>query len=173
MNDKELPEVMPLDSNYARLVKLATFASIAVAFLLILTKFLVLALTESSTMLASLTDSVMDLLASLINFIAIRYAMQPADSDHRYGHFKAESLASLAQCTFILGSSLFLIMHGAKSIINPSQLENLDFGIIVSLIALVVTAILTFFQGYVIKKTKSSIIEADRLHYLSDIFFLF
>lgn len=159
------------NDNYHRLVKFASIASLVVVTTIIFSKLLIFALTNSSTLLASLTDSVMDLLASLINFIAIRYSMIPADDDHKYGHFKAESLASLAQCTFILGSSLFLVIHGVLNIISPRELFNLDLGIIVSIVALILTILLTIFQTYVIKKTKSNIIVVDRLHFLSDIFF--
>jgi len=49
------------------------------------------------TVLASLVDSLMDALASLINLMAVRLSLQPADDDHRFGHGKAEALAGLGR----------------------------------------------------------------------------
>ena len=157
--------------KYAKLVKSASLLSVFVAATLIFLKLFVLIVTGSSTILASFTDSVTDLFASLINFFAILLALKPADLDHRYGHYKIEALASLSQCAFILGSSLFLVFFGIFSIIEDRKLESLDVGIIMIVISTILTIIVCVFQTYVIKKTNSSVISADRLHYLSDILF--
>ena len=76
-------------------------ASTATAGILILAKLVAWLMTGSSSLLASLTDSLMDISASLINLFALRYSLTPADHDHSFGHGKAESLASLAQAAVI------------------------------------------------------------------------
>src|SRR5256886_17026535 len=58
-------------------------------------------LTGSLSVWASLLDSVLDLFASTLNFIAVRAASRPADEDHAYGHGKAESLTGLFQAIVI------------------------------------------------------------------------
>lgn len=158
-------------SVYAKLVTCAGVASTVVAAILIIGKLLVLLLTQSSTILASLTDSLMDIIASIVNLVAIRYAIVPADEEHRFGHWKAESLAGLAQCAFIAGSAIFLLFHGFVRLFNPVELVHLDTGIYVTVFAIILTAGLYCFQTYVISKTSSQAIMADRLHYSTDVLF--
>ena len=95
--------------HYSRWVTLASMAAVTTATLLILGKLIAWLMTDSSSLLASLTDSFMDISASLINLLAIRYALAPADEEHRFGHGKAESLAGLVQSAFISGSALLLV----------------------------------------------------------------
>ena len=158
-------------ASYSRWVTLAGLASTATAGILILAKLVAWLMTGSSSLLASLTDSLMDISASLINLFALRYSLTPADHDHSFGHGKAESLASLAQAAFITGSALVLVMNGFSRLINPEPLNNLDIGIWVTLGSLALTLVLVAFQSLVVQKTQSQAIRADRLHYQSDVLF--
>lgn len=158
-----------VNARYKKLVILAGFASVATAILLIVMKFVVWMMSGSATILASLTDSLIDLGASFINLLALKFALSPADKEHRFGHFKAEALASLTQSAFICGSALLLIINGYDRLVKPQPIGYIDIAIYVSIASIVLTVILTFFQGYVCKLTGSEAIEADRFHYLSDV----
>src|ERR1700749_2730092 len=91
-----------------RLRRLATYASVSVAGLLISAKFAAWLETGSVALLSSLVDSLLDAAASLVNLLAVRHAMSPADREHRFGHGKAEPLAVLCQSAFIIGSAILL-----------------------------------------------------------------
>ncbi|MFQ5786163.1 MAG: cation transporter, partial [Alphaproteobacteria bacterium] len=78
-------------------MRLATAASVAVASVLIVVKVFAWLLTDSVSVLSSLVDSVIDVMASIVNLLAVRHALQPADREHRFGHGKAEPLAALGQ----------------------------------------------------------------------------
>ena len=78
----------------------ATYASVAVAAVLIAVKFAAWLETGSVALLSSLVDSLLDAVASLVNLVAVRHAMSPADREHRFGHGKAEPLAVLGQSAF-------------------------------------------------------------------------
>lgn len=151
-------------------VKLASRASLATALTLILIKLLAWLYSGSASMLASLTDSFADALASIVNFIAIRYALVPADHDHRYGHGKAEPLASLAQSAFILGSAFLLLFYGGERLLNPAPVEHATLGVVVSIVAIVMTLALVALQKRALAATKSTVVEADSLHYKSDLY---
>lgn len=155
--------------HYSRWVTLASVAAVATATLLIIAKLTAWLMTGSSALLASLTDSFMDVSASLINLFAVRYALAPADEEHRFGHGKAESLAGLVQSAFICGSALLLVMHGISSLFNQAPLLRLESGIWVSVGSIVLTLLLVGFQQWVIRKTNSVVIKADMLHYRSDL----
>ena len=153
----------------SRLLHLATYASVATALVLIITKLVAWFLTGSVSILASLVDSVMDSLASLINLAAVRYSLQPPDAEHRFGHGKAESLAGLAQAAFICGSAIFLVLHAIERIRFPHELEELSIGIGVMLVAIVLTLGLLAIQKHVVARTGSTAIKADALHYTTDV----
>ncbi|MCX8713238.1 cation diffusion facilitator family transporter [Gilliamella sp. B3464] len=153
---------------YEKLVKRATLSAVLISIVLIIIKLLTCWLTGSISLLASLLDSSIDLLASGLNFFLVRYALKPADDDHTFGHGKAESLAALAQSTFIIGSATIVLLSSVKSVISPSEIQVPLLGIIISIISTVITAFLVLYQKYVIKLTRSKAIEADMLHYSSD-----
>jgi ferrous-iron efflux pump FieF len=152
-----------------RLLKLATYASITTAAILIAAKLGAYLLTNSVSVLASLVDSLMDAGASLINLLAVHYALAPPDKEHRYGHGKAESIAGLAQATFIAGSGLFLILESVDRLIHPKPLAEVGVGLGVMIFAIIATVILMMIQHHVIKRTRSTAIRADALHYKTDL----
>lgn len=159
--------ITPAESQ--RLLKLATYASIITAGILIAAKLGAYLLTNSVSVLASLVDSFMDAGASLINLLAVRYALAPPDREHRYGHGKAESVAGLAQATFIAGSGVFLILEAVDRLLHPKPLEAIGIGLGVMVFAILATLILMAIQHYVIKRTRSTAIRADALHYKTDV----
>ncbi|PIW61725.1 cation diffusion facilitator family transporter [Shewanella sp. CG12_big_fil_rev_8_21_14_0_65_47_15] len=161
---------MTQTSQYDFWVKLASRASVATALTLITIKLLAWLYSGSASMLASLTDSFADALASIINFVAIRYAIVPADHDHRYGHGKAEPLASLAQSAFIMGSAFLLLFYGGERLITPAPVEHATLGVGVSVVAIVLTLALVMLQKRALAATNSTVVEADSLHYKSDLF---
>ena len=156
-------------ADNARLLKLASAASVATAGSLVLAKLAAWYVTGSVSLLASLVDSVMDSIASLINMVAIRYSLQPADAEHRFGHGKAEPLAGLAQAAFISGSAVFLIFHAVDRLRYPHELEHMGIGYGVMLLAIVLTVALLALQRHVIRLTGSTAIRADALHYATDL----
>ena len=156
------------DNN--RLLKQATYASVATASVLILAKLTVWFMTGSMSLLATLLDSTMDVLASLITLFAVRIAITPADDDHHFGHGKAEQLAVLAQSAFIGGSAVVLLLNTLDRITGDEIIvENESAGIAVMIFSLVATVGLLAFQRHVIKKTDSPAIKSDSLHYQVDL----
>jgi len=163
----ESPPTPP--EEVARLMRLATYASIAVATILIIAKAGAWGMSGSVSLLATLIDSTLDALASLINLLAVRHALSPADKEHRFGHGKAEALAGLGQAVFIAGSAVFLMLEGARRIVGPVPLESYGLGMMVMLFSIAATLLLLAFQRHVIRKTNSTAIKADALHYRTDL----
>ena len=155
--------------RYKKLVMIAGGASVATAILFIIIKFVVWVISSSTVIFASLTDSIFDLLASLVNLLALKFSLSPPDKEHLYGHHKSQALASLAQAAFIGGSSVLLVIHGIERCLHPQGVLYLDLAIIVSVISIVITVLLVLLQTYVYRLTRSEAISADRLHYLSDV----
>ena len=156
-------------NQMAKLMRLATYASVTVAAILIVVKIGAWLATESVSLLSSLVDSLLDAGSSLINLFAIYHALQPADREHRFGHGKAEALAGLAQAAFIAGSGVFVMLEAIDRLFNPRAIDNGEFGIGVMVFAILLTSILVLFQAYVVRKTGSIAIQADSFHYRVDV----
>lgn len=159
-----------MQKDYSSEVKKAANLAVTTAFILIVAKSLAWWKTDSVSILASITDSLLDLLASLMNLFILRYSLASADRDHTFGHGKAESLAALAQSAFISGSAILLLLYGVQRLSAPQPLENAGIGIAVIVFSLIATFALTAYQALVIKHTDSPAIKADRLHYQTDLY---
>lgn len=155
-------------SEHARLLRLATRASVAVACTLIVAKAIAWWLSGSVSMLAGLTDSALDGVTSLLNLLAVHYALRPADDDHRYGHGKAESLAGMAQALFIGGSAVLIALQAYERIKHPEPVGAPWISIAVIVFSLGLTLALLMLQHRVVKATGSNAVRADSLHYRSD-----
>ncbi|WP_296251749.1 cation diffusion facilitator family transporter [Pseudomonas sp. UBA4194] len=160
---------MPTSKEHARLLRLATRASLAVASILIVAKAIAWWMSGSVSLLAGLTDSVLDGAASFLNLLAVHYALRPADDDHRYGHGKAEALAGMAQALFIGTSALLIGYQAIKHLQDPQPLGDAGVGIAVMLLSLALTVALLALQYRVIRETGSTAVRADSLHYRSDL----
>lgn len=160
---------MNISPSHARLMRLATGAALAMALTLALAKAVAWWLSGSVSLLAGLTDSLLDGAASLLNLIAVHYALRPADEDHRYGHGKAEALAGLAQALFVGASAVLVAVQGVKHLQDPHPLGAPGLGIAVMIASLVLTSALLLFQRHVVKVTGSTAVRADSLHYRSDL----
>lgn len=153
----------------ARLMRTATYASVAVAGTLIVVKLVAWRFTDSVSLLSTLIDSLLDAAASMISLLAVRHALMPADREHRFGHGKAEPLAALGQTAFIAGSAIFLVLEAGHRLFAPRPVLHVEVGIGVMILAIAVTFALTRFQAHVVRKTGSVAIKADSLHYVGDI----
>ncbi|MDI9408376.1 MAG: cation diffusion facilitator family transporter [Candidatus Pacebacteria bacterium] len=153
-----------------RLIRLATEASVAVAIILLLVKGAVYFKSQSLAILSTALDSGLDVVASVMNLVAVRIAYSPADDDHHFGHGKAEPLAGLAQTLFMGVSSTLLLVMSVQDLIHPTPIRNIDWGLAVVIGSTLVTLVLVEFQRRVLKSRYSVAVSADRLHYSSDIF---
>ena len=154
----------------SRLMTYATIASVVTALLLIVVKIIAWYMTGSLSLLATLVDSVMDAVASLITLVAVRISLTPADAEHRFGHGKAEYLSVLMQAAFISGSAIVLFLQAIKRLASDNTpLVNENIGIAVMVISISATTALLVFQRYVVRCTDSTAIAADAMHYKVDL----
>lgn len=155
----------PYDSG---LVKKASYASVCVAVILIVIKFIAWYATNSLSLQATLIDSLLDAAASIINMIAIRHAHRPPNEKYRFGHGKSEAIAAIGQSLFITGSGLWLVYEGTHRLLDQEPITGSAMGIGVMVISMALTYFLIKFQLYVVERTNSAAINADSLHYRSD-----
>ncbi|GGK00462.1 cation diffusion facilitator family transporter [Pseudomonas matsuisoli] len=155
--------------DHARLLRCATCAALATALLLAAAKAIAWWMSGAVSLLAGLTDSLLDSAASLLNLLAVHYALRPADDDHRYGHGKAEALAGLGQALFIAASAILVGLQAIERLADPQPLGTTGIGILVMVLSLALTTALLLYQRHVVRVTGSTAIRADSLHYRSDL----
>lgn len=160
-----------LPHNHARatLTSRAAIASVSMALCLLGLKAWAAWETQSVSMLGSLADTGLDIVASLVTLYSVRLAAQPADHDHRFGHGKAEALAALFQTGLIVASAIAIGWRGVSQFGSTAAPEHPELGIAVSVVAMIATYALITYQKYVVKQTGSVAIHADHVHYSSDL----
>lgn len=146
-----------------------TRLSVGVAVVLIILKAFVLGASGSVSILASLADSSLDLVASLATFFAVRWAAAPPDDEHRFGHGKGEALAALFQAGLVVASSIFIGWEAIQRLIDPRPVTAGLYGVAVMVLSIAVTGWLVWMQGRAIKASGSMAVEADRTHYAADL----
>jgi ferrous-iron efflux pump FieF len=147
----------------------AALASVTLALVLLVAKAWAAYRTGSTAMLGSLADTALDVIASLTTLLGVRIAAMPADLDHRFGHGKAEALVALAQVVLISLSAIGIGWRAVDRLINGAQTQAMGDGIAVSLLAILFTFGLLWYQRQVIARTGSVAIRTDNIHYTSDL----
>jgi ferrous-iron efflux pump FieF len=147
----------------------AALASVSLATLLLGLKGYAAAKTGSVAMLASLADTGLDLVASLVTLYGVHVAAQRADEHHRFGHGKAEALAALFQVALIAASAVAIAARAVMALAESAPTASPEAGIVVSIVAAGATIALLAYQKAVLARTRSIAIGADNLHYKSDL----
>ena len=147
----------------------AALASVSLALVLLVAKGWAAYQTGSTAMLGSLADTALDVIASLTTLLGVRIAAMPADHDHRFGHGKAEALVALAQVVLIAISAIGIAWRAVDRLIHGAETQALGDGVAVSLLAIVFTFVLLWYQRRVIARTGSVAIKTDNVHYKSDL----
>jgi len=155
--------------QYRVWVRRSGIMTIAFALSIVAIKLYAAVETNAASMLASLMDAMVDVAVSLLNFIALRYALKPADDDHRFGHGKAEAVMALFQAAFLSGAAFVLLYQGFNRFFVPAPIGGISTGIWSMVICSAMTLTLVLLQRWIIQKTGSLAVRADQAHYRSDL----
>lgn len=147
----------------------AGYAAVFIVSILILIKTYAYYQSGSLGILSSLTDSIMDSLVSIMALASIYYAKRPADADHRWGHGKMEAVSALFQSAVIAGGGVFIIFESLNALFHPAVITHHETGIYVMGVSIVLSLILVMIQRRALSQTRSLALEADNVHYASDV----
>jgi len=137
---------------------------------LVIMKFIAGFLSGSVSVISEAIHSLMDILAAVIAFFAVRISDNPADKEHPYGHGKFENVSGVIEALLIFIAAIWIIYNAIHRFLIKAPIENASIGIIV----MSLSAIANFFVSRnlyrVAKKTDSIALEADALHLKTDIY---
>jgi ferrous-iron efflux pump FieF len=147
----------------------AIMVPITVSVMLLLVKTYGYFITDSLSILSSLLDSMMDIVVSVFNMVAVIYASKPADEDHRFGHNSIEDIVGLIQATFIATSAFLILYKAVNSFIEPQVITNSVEGVWLMVFSFAGSFLIVLYQKIILSKTKSVVVESDMMHYLTDV----
>lgn len=149
--------------------KRATLISLLAAVILASLKLVVGLATGSLGVLAEAAHSGLDLVATLLTFLAIRMAARPPDATHTYGHGKIENLAALAETLLLLLTCVWIVHEGVTRLIRGEAQVSLSiWAFAVLSLSIVVDFSRSRLLRSIARKYKSQAMEADALHFSID-----
>lgn len=157
------------DPNHGADTRNVTLLSVLVAALLVSAKLVIWLSSGSVALMASMADSGLDLVASSTTFFAVRYAAAPPDSEHRWGHGKAEAFASLMQAGLVFASFALVGQEAIQRLITPRPVAQEGWALAVMGLSILLTGVLIFAQSWLLRRRQSVAVSADRTHYAADL----
>jgi len=137
---------------------------------LVIMKFIAGILSGSVSVISEAIHSMMDLLAAVIAFFAVRISDNPADEEHPYGHGKFENVSGVIEALLIFIAAIWIIYEAIHKLLIKAPIENASLGIIVMTISAITNFFVSRHLYRVAKRTDSIALEADALHLKTDIY---
>jgi len=153
----------------SQITKVTARLSVAVASVLIIIKLAAWLMSDSVALLSSLADSGLDGAASIFTLLAVSYAAQPPDEEHRHGHGKAEGFAAMMQAMLVGISAALVATEAIDHLLDPKPIQHSALALGVMAVSIALTLLLVTAQGRAIAKTGSVATKGDRAHYVADL----
>ena len=147
----------------------ATVIAISVSIILAIAKVTVGFLSGSVAVIASALDSVMDMVVSIFNNIALKVSESKPNRKFNYGKGKIEGIAALFEGVVIIASGLFIIYEAIDKLIHHKIITHINISMYVMAFSIVLVLGLVLFLNYIAKKTDNLVIKSDALHYKTDL----
>jgi cation diffusion facilitator family transporter len=143
--------------------------SVVVALLTIVLKTLAWWLTGSVGLLSDALESFVNLAGALFALTMVTIAQRPADTDHPYGHHKAEYFSAGFEGILVMGASLAIAWAAVARLWNPQPLEQLSWGLVLSLVSTALNGLLAWAMLRAGRQHRSMALEGDARHLLTDV----
>jgi cation diffusion facilitator family transporter len=143
--------------------------AIALSLILAVGKGTVGFICGSLAIMSAAFDSILDVVASMINLVFIKKADAPPDFEHQFGHGKLEAYAALLQSVIIFITGLFILYTAVKKILNPTVMDLNILSISMMIVAIIFSLAITVMLSRVAKRENSQALRGDALHYQIDV----
>lgn len=147
----------------------ATIIAMITAFFLAIIKMIIGVISGSIAIISSAVDSLLDMLVSFFNVIAVHNASKNPDKNFNYGRGKIEALAAFIEGAVILVSAIFILKESIVKFQYGEKIAEFGLAFGVMIFSFLVTLVLVIFLSKIAKKTKNLVILSDVLHYKTDL----
>jgi cation diffusion facilitator family transporter len=143
--------------------------SIAAAIVTISLKSYAAYVSQSVGLLSDAMESCVNLVAAVVTMLALKWSEAPPDAEHPFGHAKGELLAALLEGALVFVAGFAILVTSVFRFVHPAPIEQASLGVGISLVATLVNGVVGLTLLRVGKKLRSSALEADGAHLLSDV----
>lgn len=150
--------------------KNAALLSVASNSLLIVMKLVAGSLSGSVSIISEAIHSMMDLVAAVIAFFAVRLADAPPDEDHPYGHEKFENVSGVIEGVLIVVAAGWIIFEAVHKLLAPEPMGAVGWGVAVMAVSALVNFLVSRLLYKVAREEQSMALEADALHLKADVY---
>ncbi len=169
--DSELVEALSATSRFAPPQDLSRFAwlSILTSLVIIAMKTVAWLVTGSVSLLSDAAESLVNVAAAVVALIALKVAIRPPDSNHHFGHSKAEYFSAMSEGTMIFLAAGIILYSSVERFFNPRPLGHLGIGIGISILAGVLNCVVAVILIRAGRQHRSSTLVADGKHLMTDV----
>jgi cation diffusion facilitator family transporter len=154
--------------DHGRTKTRAAGLSIASNSTLIALKLVAGFLTGSIAIITEAVHSSIDLIASIVAYVSVRKAGEPADPEHPYGHAKVENLAAAFEGVLILLGAALIAFESVRRLVEPHPVGLLGFGIAVIALSMVANVGVSTYLRRRARETDSPALAGDAAHLRTD-----
>ncbi|WP_188490566.1 cation diffusion facilitator family transporter [Williamsia phyllosphaerae] len=155
----------PARADLSRYALISIVASVVVITL----KIIAWRVSGSVGLLSDAAESMVNVVAAVGAFIALRVAARPADDDHNFGHTKAEYFSAVFEGVMIVIAAGIIIVAATERLLNPSELDSVGLGLVISLVATAINGGVGVLLLRIGRRHRSLSLEADGKHLLTDV----
>jgi cation diffusion facilitator family transporter len=138
------------------------------ALILLVAKLIAWRLTHSVTLLTDALESIVNVVAGFIGLYTVIFAARPRDSNHPYGHGKAEFVSAAIEGTLIAITGLVIVYEAVRRLFYPGHLDQLGTGLIISIFAGLINLCIGWYAVKLGTEKRSPTLEAAGKHLLTD-----
>lgn len=157
-----------LSRREQRELRRATYLSLFVSVVLLVAKFWAYNMTHSQAIFSDAVESIVNVFTALGAILVIIYSARPADSGHPYGHGKVEYFSAAFEGGLIVFAALFIFIEAGKALIEKKTATQLDFGLLLTVVAGVINLGLGFYLHKRGVEKGSIALKASAKHVISD-----
>ncbi len=150
-------------------ITLVALSSIVIALVVMALKYAAYLQTGSVALYSDALESIVNLATAVVAFWAIRLSHKPADSDHQFGHHKAEYFAAVLEGVLIVVAALLILRQAWLSYATPTPLENTTIGLTINLIATLINGLWALYLFRFGRRRRSPAFIAEAWHLTSDV----
>lgn len=125
--------------------------------------------TGSVGLLSDALESIVNVVAAVAAFVALRVAAKPPDSGHNFGHTKAEYFSAVFEGVLIVGAAVIIVVSAVDRLLHPRELESVGLGLGISIAATVLNGAVGLFLIAAGRRHRSLTLEADGKHLMTDV----
>jgi cation diffusion facilitator family transporter len=160
-------KIMDISDNKSRILLAQT--SLAMSVVLFSLKYWAYYLTNSQVILSDTLETTVNILAAIVALWVVRWAAQPADEDHPYGHGKAEFLSAIFEGGLVSAAAAFILIQAGISIFKPAELSSLGIGLYITVGAALINGLMGWLLIVRGRQMRSAALKASGVHLLSDL----